>query len=142
MAAWRDLLKNLRDFARLQPEMIGVNVEGGQPPAFPRSPAILILRDDERNGARMVGGGRTGNVNLIVELWETSEDPDPMAGYDKLANLEDKFKDVVDRWVLTGPAGYDVSDYEIPESSGDVDQHRPDVAGRLSISIQWSKYGA
>jgi len=144
MAVWYDIIDAIKTYLKARAGFENITVEAGalDPDDYNAkltNGLIFIVRDREYN--EIIHKGGEGTIELLFYCWTRSNDPDPAAGYDLLADLEDLLTAALTAWPYqtTPVTGTDVMNLEIMETVGDLESHRPVCGSRKTVKITWSR---
>ncbi len=135
---WWLFIKHLRDYAKQQPELIGVDIRAGSKKPKDPYPCVEIIWDSE-NGFSLFNNTK-GELSLWLDLWIRNDDKDPSAAYDALADLMDRVCTVLVRWsnTLQRDLGY-VTTIDVKDAVSDAETNRPLAGTRMILFIEWRK---
>lgn len=138
VVTWYTLIKHLRDYARLQPDLAGIEVRAGAKKPKDPYPCMEILWNDEAGIS--IYGTHKGELNVWIDLWVMSDDLDPMIAYETLSTLQNKVCQVLVRWsdALVDELGVAVN-LTLVKAVSDGDVNRPLANSRMFIKINWRK---
>jgi hypothetical protein len=136
---WWPLLKHLRNYARLQPELTGVDVRAGmkQRPKDPY-PCVELVWDAE--DAQNLYRTNKGAFTVWVDCWIRNNDKDPSAGYDTLHVLQENISTVIVRWsdAVLEDLNFFVN-LELHGIVSDGDNNRPLCGSRMILKMNWRR---
>lgn len=141
MVMWLLILQSLKTHfhnATGLSDMAG-NIKVGSNEAIPAYPAIRIRRAGEANVRKFsVTSPQTmpKTVNVWIDCWEGSDDPDPEMAYVKLAALESKIVEALDVWAKLLPGlPFRNAVVELTHGAPDGDEWRPACGSRLILQV-------
>lgn len=142
MAEWLDFLQSIEKDFQQNPLLKGIRIDTGRDVPIPQYPAIRLIRGpqdgEQRLRARHVSTTQT--IQVIIEAWEGSTDPNPMVAYAKLSALEEKITAALEAWADNPPFPAKQNFYAWISSRvpGDEALTRPAVGSKIVVNI---KYG-
>lgn len=135
---WWLLIKHLRDYAKLQPELTGVDIRAGTKKPKDPYPCMEIIWDSE-DGFSLYRNNK-GELNLWVDLWIRNNDKDPSAAYEVLADLMERVCTVLVRWSDALLEELEISaDIQVKDAISDAESNRPLAGTRMVINVKWRR---
>jgi hypothetical protein len=135
---WWTLLKHLRDFAKLQPEMTGIDIRAGAKKPKDPYPCVEFIWDDE--DAQNLYRTQKGEFTIWCDCWIRNSDKDPSAGYEELHAMQEKVCEVIVRW--TDAVMEEMNMFINLELNGivsDGESNRPLCGSRMVLKINWKR---
>ena len=135
---WWPLLKHLQAYAKLQPEMVGIDVRVGSKRPKDPHPCVELIWDDEN--AQNLFRTNKGEFTVWIDCWVKNSDKDPSAGYEDLCAMQEKICEVVVRW--TDAVLEEMDTFVNVELNGivsDGDSNRPLCGSRMVLKINWKR---
>lgn len=135
---WWLLIKHLRDYAKIQPELTGVDIRAGAKKPKDPYPCMEIIWDSE-DGFSLYRNNK-GELNLWVDLWIRNNDKDPSAAYEVLADLMERVCTVLVRWSDDLLEELEISaDIQVKDAISDAESNRPLAGTRMVINVKWRR---
>lgn len=135
---WWLLIKHLRDFSRLQPELADVDVRAGAKKPKDPYPCMEIIWDTE-DGLSLYKRD-TGTLNLWIDLWIRNDDRDPSAAYELMADFMGRVCIVLVRWSDALLKEKKISaDIYLNDAISDAESNRPLLGIRMVVKIVWRR---
>lgn len=135
---WWLLIKHLRDYAKLQPELTGVDIRAGAKKPKDPYPCMEIIWDSE-DGFSLYRNNK-GELNLWVDLWIRNNDKDPSVAYEVLADLMERVCTVLVRWSDALLEELEISaDIQVKDAISDAESNRPLAGTRMVINVKWRR---
>lgn len=135
---WWLFIKHLRDYAKLQPELQGVDIRAGAKKPKDPFPCLEIIWDSE-DGFSLFNNTK-GELSLWLDLWIRNDNKDPSAAYNDLADLMERVCTVLLRWsnILQNDLGFSTK-IDIKDAISDAETNRPLAGTRMILHIEWRK---
>ncbi|HML33853.1 hypothetical protein [Sporomusa sphaeroides] len=135
---WWLLIKHLRDFSQLQPELNGVDVRAGAKKPKDPYPCMEIIWDSE-DGFSLYKTEK-GELNLWIDLWIRNDNKDPSAAYEVMADLMERVCTVLVRWSDALLKERKIStNIDVKDAISDAETNRPLIGTRMVIKIDWRR---
>lgn len=131
-------MKHLRDYARLQPELQGVDIRAGAKKPKDPYPCLEIIWDSE-NGFSLFNN-TSGELSLWLDLWIRNDDKDPSMAYDVLADLMERVCTVLVRWSDVIDSELNIStQLDVKDAISDAETNRPLAGTRMILNLTWRR---
>lgn len=135
---WWLFIKHLRDYARLQPELQGVDIRAGSKKPKDPYPCLEIIWDSE-NGFSLFDNTK-GELSLWLDLWIRNDDKDPSMAYDVLADLMERVCAVLVRWSEVIDSELDITTkLDVKDAISDAETNRPLAGTRMILNLTWRR---
>ena len=138
MAVWYDVHAALLASLQSSEHLAGITILPGRDKPVPDYPAVRIVRGDgggdQRLRARTIGAKKT--LEIIIEAWEGSQDPDPMVAYARLADLEDKIDAALGEWADTLASNFYA--HITRRRPANEELTRPAVGSQITLTIEYA----
>jgi len=135
---WWLLIKHLRDFSRMQPELDGVDVRAGAKKPKDPYPCMEIIWDSE-DGLSLYKTNK-GELNLWIDLWIRNDGRDPSAAYEVMADLMERVCTVLVLWSDTLLEELEIStNIDVKDAISDAESNRPLMGIRMIVKIEWRR---
>lgn len=141
MATWYDFIISLKTALAADTTLTGIPIKVGRDEPVPKYPAIRIVRGEgageQRLRARGVGAKKTQEI--LIEAWEGSSDPDPLAAYALLEALENKLDTALAAWAdsPTGMTTIQFYAHITKRSPANDSITRPAVGSQITVMIEY-----